>query len=578
MTGADAIVLAGGRASRMSGADKPAIVVGVRSMLDTAVDAVAGCARVVVVGPPRPELDPTIVQVREEPPGSGPVTAIDTGLRALGPGEELVVVLAADLPFLAAATVRALIRHATETGADAVFAADASGRTQFLVGVWRRTALRTALDSLTSPVDQAMKAIVPSGAATITLPGVEDCDTDTHVRQARTAATVDGPALTLEHARNLLRVSLTRLPEHRGRLREVPGAALASPLIAAAPLPRFDVSAMDGYAVAGTGPWRLRADIGFAGGERAGALIEGAAVRIATGAQVPQGSTSVLRDEFGVVDEQLLRRIPNTPVREDIRRQGEDMCPGDRLAPRGTPVGAALVSAAAAVEVSDAVVRGPVRARIVVTGDEVRATGPLSGGQIRDSIGPVLPTILSWYGIHTIDQVSVGDTADGFDEILSATQEYDLLVVVGATGSGAADQLRAGVTRARARVLIPRLLMRPGGSTIVAELDSGTTILGLPGNPFAAVATLMALTPALVEGRTGAAAALPLRGPLRNGGQISGPVTRVVAARNAFDGGWFGDRHTRTAHLGGLLDHDGLVIVPANATDDTAVEFLPLRG
>ncbi|PXX69055.1 molybdopterin biosynthesis enzyme [Nocardia tenerifensis] len=578
MTAADAIVLAGGRASRMGGVDKPAIVIGGRSMLDAALAAVASCAHTVVVGPRRPELPPEIGQTREVPPGSGPVAAIGAGLRALGSAAPLVVVLAADLPFLSAASVTELIRHTCESGADAVFAADESGRPQYLIGVWRRTALTAALDRLESLINQPMKALIPADSAIIALPGIADCDTEEEVREARASvAAGTEPALSLDDARKTLRDNLSRLTAYSADLRSVRGAALAAPLAAVGPLPRFDVSAMDGYAVADGGPWRLRRDIGFAGGQRPVGLLPGEAVRIATGAHVPDGTTAVVRDEFTrVAPDDTLHRLPDTPIRDDIRRRGEDRRPGDLVAPQGTPVTAALISAAASVEVTAAQVRGPVRARIVMTGDEIRSEGPLHAGQTRDSIGPILPDLLSWYGMRTADRVHLRDTPNGFDEVLAAARECDLLVIVGATGSGAADQLRAAVARAEARVLVRRLRLRPGGSTVVAELSTGTTVLGLPGNPFAAVATLMALAPAIVAGRTDGTARPPLLGPLHNAAEISGPVTRIVPARFAPAGGWLGDPSVRTAHLGGLIDRDGLVVVPPDAADGATVEFLPL--
>ncbi|WP_433711267.1 NTP transferase domain-containing protein [Nocardia sp. CA-084685] len=590
MTAADAIVLAGGRASRMGGVDKPAIVIGGRSMLDAALAAVARCPRTVVVGPHRPELDARIVQVREVPPGSGPVAAVGAGLRALGPAPApLVVVLAADLPFLSQATVTELIRHGSESGADAVFAADESGRPQYLIGVWRRTALAAALDRLDSLINQPMKALIPPDTATVTMAGIADCDTEEQVQRARMAwdtgatrpapqAAVSATPLPLDEARDVLRANISRLTEYRAELGSVRGAALAAPLTAVASLPRFDVSAMDGYAVAGDGPWRLRRDIGFAGGRRPVGLLPGEAVRIATGAHVPDGTTRVLRDEFARIEhDEMLYQHEDSPLRDDIRRRGEDRAPGDLIAPAGTPVTAGLISAAASVEVTDAVVRGPVRARIIMTGDEIRSTGPLQTGQTRDSIGPILPDVLSWYGIRAIDRVHLRDTPRGFDEVLGAAHDCDLLVIVGATGGGAADQLRGAIARAEARILVHRLKLRPGGSTVVAELSSGTTVLGLPGNPFAAVAVLMALSPALVEGRTGSHPSRPLIGPLRNASAISGPATRMVPARLAPYGGWLGDPQIRTTHLGGLIDRDGLVVVPAGATDDDLVEFLPLR-
>ncbi|MFI1915946.1 NTP transferase domain-containing protein [Nocardia sp. NPDC020380] len=582
MTTVDAIVLAGGRASRMGGVDKPAIVVGGQSMLDAALGAVAGCARTVVVGPHRPELPPEILQAQEIPAGGGPVAAIAAGMGMLA-GCEFpaghIVVLAADMPFLTMQAVDELLMHARESGADAVFAADASGRPQYLVGVWRRTALCEALNALDSLVNRPMKALVPVDTALVPLPGVDDCDTPEDVRRARTAAARAAEPLSLDEARDILRRRTTRIPARQLAVRAARGAALAEPMLAVAALPRFDVSAMDGYAVSGDGPWRLRRDIGFAGGQRPVGLLDGEAVRIATGAHLPDGTGSVVRDEWvRVGDDGFLYRLPDTPIRDDVRRRGEDWQAGDEVAAAGTPVTAALISLAASAEVSTVAVRGPVRARIVMTGDEIRGEGPLHAGQTRDSIGPVLPDMLAWYGIVTVDRVHLRDTANAFDEVLAATTDCDLLIIVGATGGGAADQLRDALDRTEARMLLRRLRLRPGGSTVAAQLDSGPVVIGLPGNPYAAVATLLALIDAILAGLTGAPPAHRIVGPLANATELAGHVARIVPAHALPEGGWHGDLRLRTAHLANLLGRDGLVIVPADATDGDLVEFIPLRG
>ncbi|MCU1641536.1 MAG: Molybdopterin molybdotransferase [Nocardia sp.] len=580
VTTVDAIVLAGGRAGRMGGVDKPAIVVGGRSMLDAAISAVSAGARTVVVGPHRPELPPEILQAQEVPAGAGPVAAIAAGLAMLAGGEfatELIVVLAADMPFLTVAAIDELLMHARESGSDAVFAADASGRPQYLVGVWRRSALTAALNRLDSVVNRPMKALVPIDTAVVPLAGVDDCDTPDDVRQARATASRSATPLSLAEARDVLRRNISRLPVRRVPVRTARGAALAEPLPAVEALPRFDVSAMDGYAVSGPGPWQVRRDIGFAGGQRPAGLLDGEAVRIATGAHVPDGTGSVVRDEFvQVADDGRLYRLADTPIRDDVRHRGEDWNPGYEIAPAGAPVTAALISAAASAEVTTAAVRGPVRARIVMTGDEIRSDGPLHLGQTRDSIGPVLPDLLAWHGIGTVERVHLRDTENAFDEVFAAAGDCDLLIIVGATGGGAADQLRAALDRVDARMLLRRLRLRPGGSTVAAQLASGPVILGLPGNPYAAVATLLALITAVVEGLTGGTPARVLRGPLANAGEISGTAPRIVPARAREEGGWIGDAQIRTAHLAGLLDRDGLVIVPADALDGALVEFIPL--
>jgi molybdopterin-guanine dinucleotide biosynthesis protein A len=136
-----AIVLAGGRASRLGGADKAAVSVAGRALVDYAYAAVSGCSPVVAVGPAslaRPG-------VREEPPFGGPVAAVAAGVAALEPDEpDEVWLLACDLP-RAPALVAALAGAAIPTGRDGVVAVDGEGRMQWLAGRYQVASLRAAL-------------------------------------------------------------------------------------------------------------------------------------------------------------------------------------------------------------------------------------------------------------------------------------------------------------------------------------------------------------------------------------------------------------------------------------------------
>jgi molybdopterin-guanine dinucleotide biosynthesis protein A len=138
----DVIVLAGGGARRLGGADKPALEVGGIGMLDRVLAACEGAASVAVVGPPRPVARP-VVFTREYPPGGGPVPALAAGM-TVG-SAELVAVFAADLPFLDVEAVTALRRSLT---ADAVLFTDERGKDQPLAAIYRRNTLRAALDSV----------------------------------------------------------------------------------------------------------------------------------------------------------------------------------------------------------------------------------------------------------------------------------------------------------------------------------------------------------------------------------------------------------------------------------------------
>ncbi|MFE0365485.1 NTP transferase domain-containing protein [Streptomyces griseoaurantiacus] len=141
----DAVVLAGGSARRLGGADKPGVRVGGRALLDRVLSACAGAAATVVVADPRPTARP-VRWVREDPPGGGPVAALDAGLRATT--APVVLVLSADLPFLDPATVTRLTSALAASGAEGVLLRDAEGRDQPLVAAYRAEALRRALDQL----------------------------------------------------------------------------------------------------------------------------------------------------------------------------------------------------------------------------------------------------------------------------------------------------------------------------------------------------------------------------------------------------------------------------------------------
>ena len=142
----DAIVLAGGAARRLGGADKPGLRVGGRALLDRVLGACADAGTTVVVADPRPTARP-VRWAREEPPGAGPVAALDAGLRHTT--AEAVVVLSADLPFLEVATVRRLLTALRTSGAEGVLLTDADGRDQPLVAAYRASALRRELAALT---------------------------------------------------------------------------------------------------------------------------------------------------------------------------------------------------------------------------------------------------------------------------------------------------------------------------------------------------------------------------------------------------------------------------------------------
>ncbi|MDX3766782.1 MULTISPECIES: NTP transferase domain-containing protein [unclassified Streptomyces] len=142
MTAYDAIVLAGGAAKRLGGADKPAVRVGGRALLDRVLATCTDAATTVVVGGRRPTTR-AVTWTREEPQGGGPLAALDAGVRHTG--AERLLVLSADLPFLGESTVEALLAAAWRPDRDGALCVDQDGRDQPLVAVYRAEPLRREL-------------------------------------------------------------------------------------------------------------------------------------------------------------------------------------------------------------------------------------------------------------------------------------------------------------------------------------------------------------------------------------------------------------------------------------------------
>lgn len=195
----DAVVLAGGAATRMGGADKPGLTVAGRTLLEHVVGAVRAHsphADVTVVGPERDR--PRARYVREDPPGGGPVPALRAGLPHVSGA--WVALLAADLPHLApnhlAALGAALRGHRAGEPGGAVFV-DPTGREQWLTGIWDTAALRTALDAYTGrSLHRLLSPLGPVRVPLTDAPEEFDVDTPEALERARAAWTPreQGPA------------------------------------------------------------------------------------------------------------------------------------------------------------------------------------------------------------------------------------------------------------------------------------------------------------------------------------------------------------------------------------------------
>ncbi|WP_229840801.1 molybdopterin-binding protein [Streptomyces brasiliensis] len=336
------------------------------------------------------------------------------------------------------------------------------------------------------------------------------------------------------------------------------GHLLAQPLHAAVPLPSCDTAAMDGYAVAGDGPWTVVGRLLAGDRPHPGPLQPGQAVEIATGAPVMSGAAAVLPVERMQRHGDIVTGTPGG--RSHIRYRGEDIAEGDELLPEGAVVTPAVLGLAASVGNDTLRVHRRPRVRVAVTGDELRRYGRPGPGQVRDAIGPMLPGLIGCSGGDLVGVDHLSDDRCAFDRMLAET-EADVVVVSGSTSVGAADHLRAALRARRAHLHVNGVACRPGHPQLLAGLPDGRYVVGLPGNPFAAlVAALTILEPLLA--RLGSRPARPMPTAALVPGPSAHPRDTVLLAAVWRGGSLEQVGRDRPGSLWGAALADALAVLP----------------
>ncbi|MFJ5306710.1 molybdopterin molybdotransferase MoeA [Streptomyces sp. NPDC088350] len=307
-------------------------------------------------------------------------------------------------------------------------------------------------------------------------------------------------------ARALAHAAPNPLPARQVPLARAAGLTLADALRTPRPMPAFDTAAMDGYAVGpGTGPWRVRGEVRAGALWKDGQLGAGEAVAISTGAPVPAGARALIPLEHTERTGAFVHG-PAPAQGRHIRRAAEDAPAGAPLAPPGTRIGPALLGLAAACGHDTLPVRPRPRVRLLVTGDELTRAGHPAPGQVRDALGPLLPPLVETLGGETVAVHHVPDRPRGSLAGAVHTLSYgdaDVTVVTGSTSVGPTDQLRLLLADTGARWVVDAVACRPGHPQLLAQLPDGHWILGLPGNPYAALTAAHTLLAPLLSGLTG---------------------------------------------------------------------------
>ena len=305
-------------------------------------------------------------------------------------------------------------------------------------------------------------------------------------------------------ARARILAGIEPLPARSVALVEALDLFAAEDLFARVPLPVFDNSAMDGYAVVSqsSAPGRRLRVVGEqpAGIDRALRLVDGEAVRIFTGAPIPAGADAVIMQEETTRDGDYVTLKAATAPGEFIRRRGCDLADGQRIVGRGEKIRPALAGLLASQGVAQLSVGRTVKAAVLSTGDEIIPAGEeLRPGQIYESNSVLLSGLLRKTGAEV---AMIAHARDEREELAAAMQQaldQDVVIISGGVSVGEHDLVQAAIREAGGRIDIWRVAIKPGKPFLCGQMGN-CKVFGLPGNPVSAFVTYLRLVrPAILK-------------------------------------------------------------------------------
>jgi molybdopterin molybdotransferase len=307
-----------------------------------------------------------------------------------------------------------------------------------------------------------------------------------------------------EEARERVLQSVGSLSERTVPLSRALDCFSAREVIARLPLPGFDNSAMDGYAVVASSS-RKGARLKVIGEQPAGAdrrlrVSPGEAVRIFTGAPIPAGADAVVMQEDTTREgEEVVVNVDVDPS-EFVRPRGCDLAEGQKILARGERLRSTTMALLASQGFADVTIGGEVNAAIVSTGDEIVMSGKkLDQGQIYDSNSILLQALLQRCGATVTSAEHCPDQREPLLKAIQRGIKSHVLVIAGGVSVGEHDLVQSTLRSLGAKIDLWRVAIKPGKPFLFGQA-SGCAVFGLPGNPVSAFVTfLQFVRPAILK-------------------------------------------------------------------------------
>jgi molybdopterin molybdotransferase len=382
-------------------------------------------------------------------------------------------------------------------------------------------------------------------------------------------------AVSIDEARAAVLAHVRVLGCEEVALDDALGRALAADASAPEDVPPFAASAMDGFAIRAADTSAGGARLELIGESKAGmgagvTVRSGTAVRISTGAPMPQGADAVVAQELASSENSTVHIDGQIALGRHVRYAGEDIRAGELVVPAGCLLGPAELGVLALMNISrPSVVRRP-RVAIAGTGDELTDPGkPLKAGAIRDSNGPALGGAVHRAGAELVTRMRVGDDFDATVAVLGAgLRDVDVLITTGGVSVGPHDHVRPALKRLGLREVFAGVTMKPGRPTTFAVGEDGTLVFALPGNPVSALMGFRLFVVPALDAMLGRETVIHPVNAIADE-QLPGAIGRTAIVRcrtTLHDDGWH-VRPTKSQEshiLTSMLGVEALALVPAD--------------
>ncbi|MEY2546010.1 MAG: molybdopterin molybdotransferase [Verrucomicrobiota bacterium] len=312
-----------------------------------------------------------------------------------------------------------------------------------------------------------------------------------------------------EEARAKILETIAVLPARHVDLDAALNCFAANDVRARLPLPLFDNSAMDGYAVmAGGNRYRVVGEQP-AGLHRQLRVNAGEAVRIFTGAPIPSGANAVVMQEDVARDGEYIAVNCKIDIGDFIRRRGCDLSEGQRILGQGERITATKLALLASQGIVDLAIGGEVTAAVISTGDElVRGSAPLQSGQIYDSNSTLLAALVRGVDARVAFAEHCPDELETLTRSIERASKQRVLLISGGVSVGEHDLVRRALENLGAKIDIWRVAIKPGKPFLFARLND-CIVFGLPGNPVSVFVTFLRFVRPAIWKLAGACALAP---------------------------------------------------------------------